>query len=240
MITSTSKYKNILLKLSGEALLGDQQFGIDTITVMRIAEEINTIVQAGVQVSLVIGGGNIFRGVQGEAQGIERVTSDYMGMLATLMNALAIQSSLEKIGLQTRVQSALAINNICEPFVWRRAKHHLEKGRVVIFATGIGHPYFTTDSAAVLRASEMKCDILLKGTKVDGIYDSDPHKNPDAKRFDQISYHDVLINKLNVMDMTAIALARDTHLPIGIFDITKANNLVAVISGKTALSIVCG
>ena len=232
-------YNNILIKLSGEVLLGQQQFGIDATTVMRIAQEINTIVQAGKQISLVIGGGNIFRGVNGESQGIERVTSDYMGMLATLMNALALQSSLEKVGLETRVQSALAINNICEPFVWRRAKQHLDKGRVVIFAAGIGHPYFTTDSAAVLRASEMKCDILLKGTKVDGIYDKDPLKNTEALRYDKINYHDVLTKKLNVMDMTAIALARDTHLPIGIFDITKHNNLIDIVLNNKNLSMVC-
>jgi uridylate kinase len=236
--SSNPIYKRVLLKLSGEALMGDQSFGVDPSVVLRIASEISQVVQSGVQVSLVVGGGNIFRGISGEAQGIDRVTSDYMGMLATMINALALQSGLEKLGVSTRVQSALAINNICEPYVWRRAKRHLEKGRVVIFAAGSGHPYFTTDSAAVLRASEMGCELLLKGTKVDGIYTADPVKNPDAKRYDRIGYSEVLSKQLNVMDMTAIALARDTHLPIAVFAITQPGSFVDIINGKGHYTLV--
>ena len=237
-MNKTPNYSNVLLKLSGEALLGQQQSGIDPFVIDRIANEVAHVAQMGVKISLVIGGGNIFRGVEGEAQGIERVTSDYMGMLATMMNALALQSAFEKKGLHTRVQSALTIHNICEPFVQRRAKHHLEKGRIVIFSAGIGHPYFTTDSAAVLRANEMGCDLLLKGTKVDGIYTSDPIKDSTAKRYDKISYADVLSKQLNVMDMTAIALARDTCLPIAIFSINQPNSFIDIIVGKGHYSLV--
>ncbi len=238
MSKPTPQYKRVLLKLSGEALLGDQSYGIDSSTVLRIAKEIRQAVHAGIQVCLVVGGGNIFRGVSGAAHGINRVTSDYMGMLATMMNALALQSSLENLGVQTRVQSAIPINNICEPFIWRRAMRHIEKGRVVIFAAGAGHPYFTTDSAAVLRASEMNCEILLKGTKVDGIYSADPVKNPDAKRYEKVSYTEVLAHKLNVMDMTAIALARDNHLPIAVFSIMSPGSFIDILYGKGHFTLV--
>ena len=210
------KYDRIMLKISGEALMGEQGFGLHPPTVERIAREVKTVHDLGVEICLVIGGGNIFRGLQGSAQGMERTTADYMGMLATVMNALAMQSALESLDVFTRVISAIPMDQVCEPYIRRRAVRHLEKKRVCIFAAGTGNPYFTTDTAATLRASEMACKAILKGTKVDGVYDKDPVKNADAVRFDKITYSDVLAKRLAVMDASAIALARDT-LPIIVF-----------------------
>jgi uridylate kinase len=225
-------YKRILVKLSGEALLGRHPFGIDAHIVLRIAQELKALLALGLQVAVVIGGGNIFRGIQLEAHGLDRSTSDYMGMLATLMNALALQNVLEQQGVFTRVQSALEINTVCEPFIQRKADAHLRKGRVVIFAAGTGNPYFTTDTAAVLRAKELHCDLLLKGTKVDGVYCSDPHQNLNAKRFANLSYKEVLERQLGVMDMTAIALARDQKMPIAVFSIMDPGRMLDVVHGQ--------
>ena len=211
------KYDRIMLKISGEALMGEQGFGLHPPTVERIAREVKTVHDLGVEICLVIGGGNIFRGLQGSAQGMERTTADYMGMLATVMNALAMQSALESLDVFTRVISAIPMDQVCEPYIRRRAVRHLEKKRVCIFAAGTGNPYFTTDTAATLRASEMACKAILKGTKVDGVYDKDPVKNADAVRFDKITYSDVLAKRLAVMDASAIALARDNGLPIIVF-----------------------
>lgn len=237
-VMDPSRCRRVLLKLSGEALLGSKDFGIDSSTALRIAQEIKQICDRGIQVCLVVGGGNIFRGVNGGEHGIDRSTSDYIGMLGTVMNALAIQSTLENQGVETRVQSAIPMSSICEPYIRRRAVRHLEKGRVVIFAAGTGNPFFTTDSAAVLRASEMGCDVLLKGTKVNGVYDSDPFKNPEAKRFEKIDYSQVLADKLNVMDMAAIALARDNNLPLIVFSIVKEGEFVDVMQGKGTYTLV--
>ncbi len=225
-------YDRILLKISGEALMGPGQFGLHPPTVERIATEVKALHDLGVEVCMVIGGGNIFRGLQGSAQGMERTTADYMGMLATVMNALAMQGSLESLGVNTRVLSAIPMAQICEPYIRRRAVRHLEKGRVVIFAAGTGNPYFTTDTAATLRASEMSCDAIFKGTQVDGVYDSDPKKNPDAKRYDRVSYDVVLQKNLKVMDAAAIALARDNALPIIVFSLDAPNGLAGVVEGK--------
>ena len=225
-------FKRILLKLSGEALMGDEHYGLSHDTVSHIAEQIDTIHQSGIQVCLVVGGGNIFRGINGFEQGIDRSTSDYMGMLATVMNALSLQNALEKRHIPTRVQSAIPMDTICERYIRRRAIHHLEKGRVVIFAAGTGNPFFTTDTAAVLRASEMECDILMKGTKVDGVYDADPKKNDCAQHYASLSYLQVLSDNLRVMDMAAIALARENDLPILVFSIQKQNGLIQVIQGQ--------
>ncbi len=225
-------YDRILLKISGEALMGPGQFGLHPPTVERIATEVKALHDLGVEVCMVIGGGNIFRGLQGSAQGMERTTADYMGMLATVMNALAMQGSLESLGVNTRVLSAIPMAQICEPYIRRRAVRHLEKGRVVIFAAGTGNPYFTTDTAATLRASEMSCDAIFKGTQVDGVYDSDPKKNPDAKRYDRVSYDVVLQKNLKVMDAAAIALARDNALPIIVFSLDAQNGLAGVVEGK--------
>ena len=214
---SVLPYRRVLLKLSGEVLMGEKSFGIDPERVRQLAQDIQQVYEQGVEIALVIGGGNIFRGINGADQGIERATSDYMGMLATIMNALAMQNALEKLGVDTRVMSAIPMQTVCEPYGRRRAVRHLEKGRVVIFAAGTGNPYFTTDTAAALRASEMKCDLLLKGTKVDGIYSQDPSKNPDAEHFPKLSYFDVLSKNLAVMDMAAIALAQENKLPILVF-----------------------
>ena len=218
-LISESKYKRVLLKISGEALMGDQGFGLHPPTVERIAAEIKTVHDLGAEVCLVIGGGNIFRGLQGSAQGMERTTADYMGMLATVMNALAMQSSLEGQGVHTRVVSAIPMDQVCEPYIRRRAVRHLEKKRVVIFAAGTGNPYFTTDTAATLRATEMACEAIFKGTQVDGIYNKDPKQNADAVRYENISYDEVLQKRLNVMDASSIALARDNNLPIIVFSL---------------------
>ena len=228
---STPQYNRILLKISGESLMGERQFGLDPAMVNRVATEIATIVNYGVEVCVVIGGGNIFRGVSGAANGMERATADYMGMLATVMNALAMQSSLEQNGLQSRVQSALPISAVCEPYIRRRAVRHMEKKRIVIFAAGTGNPFFTTDTAAALRATEMGCDAILKATKVDGVYDADPEQNKNAKRYDALSYLEVLSRDLKVMDAPAISLAKENSIPILVFSIQKSGTLADVIRG---------
>lgn len=232
------QYKRILLKLSGESLMGNKQFGIDADMVMQYAEEIKKAVDAGVQVAVVIGGGNIFRGIQATANGIDRVQGDYMGMLATVINSMALQSGLEKLGVYTRLLSAIEMKEIAEPFIKRRAVRHLEKGRVVIFGAGTGNPYFTTDTAAALRATEIEADVILKGTRVDGIYDSDPEKNPDARKFEQLTFDEALSKKLNVMDLTAFTLCRENKLPIIVFDMNKSGNLAKVLSGNSIGTIV--
>lgn len=224
--------KRVLLKLSGEALMGRREFGLDNDTVARIAKDIRDVVAMGVQVSVVIGGGNIFRGVRAAAGGMDRAQADYMGMLATVMNALAMQNALEKAGVPTRVQSAIPMASVCEPYIRRRAERHMEKGRVVIFAAGTGNPFFTTDTAAALRAAEMNCDMLLKGTQVDGVYSADPRKVPDADRFDRLTYLDVLSRDLAVMDASAISLARENGLPIVIFNIHAAGAFAQVMRGE--------
>ena len=226
------KYKRILLKLSGEALMGDRQYGIDPQRLAEYAEDIKTITELGVEVAIVIGGGNIFRGVAGASHGMDRVQGDHMGMLATVINGLALQSALEDAGMPTRLQSAVHINQVAEPFIRRKAMRHLEKGRVVIFGGGTGNPYFTTDTAATLRAIEIDADVILKGTRVDGIYDSDPEKNADAVKFDYISFEDVLAKGLNVMDTTAFTLSQENELPIIVFDMNKRGNLLKVVSGE--------
>jgi uridylate kinase len=230
--------KRVLLKLSGEVLMGDQQFGIDPGFVMELAKEVKAARETGLGICLVIGGGNIFRGMAGAAQGMDRAQADYMGMLATVMNALAMQNALEQLGVPTRVQSAIQMNEVCEPVIRRRAERHLEKGRIVIFAAGVGSPYFTTDSGAALRAAEMRCDALLKGTSVDGVYDSDPKKNPDAKRFETVSYGKVLADNLRVMDASAVALCRDNEIPIVVFSIREKGNLARVLAGEGVQTIV--
>jgi uridylate kinase len=232
------QYNRILLKLSGEALMGDGEFGLDTGTVTRIASEVKAVHDLGVQISLVIGGGNIFRGVQAASQGLERGTADYMGMLATVINALALQGALERIGIQTRVQSAIPMATVCEPYIRRRAVRHMEKGRVVIFAAGTGSPYFTTDTAAALRAVEMDCDALIKGTQVDGVYSADPHKVPDAERYDVLTYHDVLSRDLQVMDASAISLSRENGIPILVFSLHNSGEFAKVVSGKGRFTII--
>jgi uridylate kinase len=228
---SASPYKRVLLKLSGEVLMGSQQFGIDPDFVAELAKEVKAAKDTGLEICLVIGGGNIFRGMAGAARGMDRAQADYMGMLATVMNALAMQNALEQIGVETRVQSAVQMDQVCEPVIRRRAERHLEKGRVVIFAAGVGAPYFTTDSGAALRAAEMKCDALLKGTSVDGIYDSDPKTNPAAKRYDTVDYDTVLAENLKVMDASAVALCRDNAIPIVVFSIREEGNLATVLAG---------
>ena len=230
--------KRILLKLSGEVLMGEQQFGIDPAVVEALAQEVKAARDSGLEICLVIGGGNIFRGMSGAAQGMDRAQADYMGMLATVMNALAMQGALEKIGVHTRVQSAVQMDQVCEPVIRRRAERHLEKGRIVIFAAGVGAPYFTTDSGAALRAAEMRCDALYKGTSVDGVYDSDPKRNPDAKRFDTVTYDKVLADNLKVMDASAVALCRDNSIPIVVFSIREKGNLARVLSGEGVQTIV--
>lgn len=235
---TATPYKRILLKLSGEVLMGDQQFGIDPSFVEELAKEVKAAKETGLEICLVIGGGNIFRGMAGAAQGMDRAQADYMGMLATVMNALAMQSALEKLGVDTRVQSAIQMDQVCEPVIRRRAERHLEKGRIVIFAAGVGAPYFTTDSGAALRAAEMRCDALFKGTSVDGVYDSDPKKNADATRYDTVSYDRVLANNLKVMDASAVALCRDNGIPIVVFSIREKGNLARVLSGGGVQTIV--
>ena len=230
--------KRILLKLSGEVLMGEQEYGIDPGYVVRLAEEVIVAKESGLEVCLVIGGGNIFRGISGAAKGLDRTTGDYMGMLATVMNALAMQNALEKLGVQTRVQSAIPMPAVCEPYIRRRAERHLQKGRIVIFAAGTGNPFFTTDTGAALRAAEMNCDVLLKGTSVDGVYDSDPKTNPEARRFDTISYSRVLSDNLRVMDAAAVALCRENSIPIVVFSIREKGNVAKVLAGEGVQTIV--
>jgi len=232
------KYKRILLKVSGEVLMGDQGFGIDMQTVQAVAAEVAEVARLGVELCLVIGGGNIFRGLSKAAVGMERSSADYMGMLATVMNALAMQNALEKCGIDTRVQSAIQMNAVCEPFIRRRAIRHLEKGRVVIFAAGTGAPYFTTDTAAALRAAEMNCDALFKGTSVDGVYTADPKKDPKAKRYDKLSHHDVLSRDLKVMDASAVSLMRENEIPIVVFSIRTPGALNEVIHGRGTYTVI--
>ena len=232
------RFKRILLKLSGEALMGDRQYGIDPETVARMAGEVKAARDAGFELCLVIGGGNIFRGMAGAAKGMDRTTADYMGMLATVMNALAMQGALEAIGLETRVQSAIPMATVCEPYIRRRASRHLEKGRVVIFAAGTGNPFFTTDTGAALRAAEMSCDALFKGTSVDGVYDADPKKVASAKRYDTLGFQQVLSDDLKVMDASAVALCRDNNIPIVVFSIREQGNLAKVLAGEGVSTIV--
>jgi len=234
----TMKYKRILLKLSGESLMGEKQFGIDNVRLTEYAREIKTLVDTGVQVAIVIGGGNIFRGVQAEEGGMERTQGDYMGMLATVINSMALQSSLEQEGVDTRLQSAIELKQIAEPFIRRRAIRHLEKGRVVIFGGGTGSPFFTTDSAAALRAVEIEADVILKGTRVDGIYTEDPEKNPDATRYDEISFREVFERGIKVMDMTAFTLCNENGVPIVVFDMNKSGNLLRVSKGEAIGTVV--
>jgi uridylate kinase len=233
-------FDRVMLKISGEALMGDQGYGLHPPTVERIAREVQSVHDLGVEICMVIGGGNIFRGLQGSAQGMERTTADYMGMLATVMNALAMQSSLEGLGIHTRVISAITMNEVAEPYIRRRAVRHLEKKRVCIFAAGTGNPYFTTDTAATLRANEMSCQAIFKGTKVDGVYDKDPAKYADAKRYDTVSYDDVLAKRLGVMDASAIALARDNNLPIIVFSLDEPDGFKGILAGKGTYTRVQG
>ena len=233
------RYRKVLLKVSGEVLMGDQAYGIDMKTVDAVAAEIAEVVRQGVQMCLVIGGGNIFRGLSTAAKGMERASADYMGMLATVMNALAMQNALERIGVDTRVQSAIPMQSISEPYIRRRALRHLEKGRVVIFAAGTGNPFFTTDTAAALRAAEMGCDALLKGTSVDGVYTADPKRDPAARRYDRLSYMDVLSQDLRVMDASAISLMRENAIPIVVFSIRQRGGLLAVLQGTGVHTVIC-
>ena len=233
-----SPYKRILLKISGEALMGELRVGLHPPTVNRIASQIKKVHEKGIEVCLVIGGGNIFRGLQGSAQGMERTTADYMGMLATVMNSLAMQSELEKLNVHTRVISAIPMDQICEPYIRRRAVRHLEKNRVCIFAAGTGNPYFTTDTAATLRAIEMKCQAIFKATKVDGIYDEDPILNPEAKYLKEITYDTALRENFKVMDASAIALARDNSIPIVVFSLFETNDFLSIVNGKGKFSLV--
>ena len=234
------RFKRVLLKVSGEALMGEGAYGIDPTTANRIAHEIKSVTDLGAEVCLVIGGGNIFRGISGAAAGLERGTADYMGMLATVMNALAMQGALEDISVPTRVQSAIPMSTICEPFIRRRAIRHMEKGRVVIFAAGTGNPYFTTDTAAALRATEMNCDAIFKGTQVDGVYSADPHKVANAERYEMLTYMDVLSQDLRVMDASAISLARENNIPILVFSIQEPNAFAAVVEGEGTFTIING
>ena len=226
------QYKRILLKLSGEALMGKKQYGIDSERLAEYADEIKEVIDLGIEVAIVIGGGNIFRGLAGASAGMDRVQADHMGMLATVINGLALQSALENKNIRTRLQSAIKINEVAEPFIRRRAMRHLEKGRVVIFGGGTGNPYFTTDSAAVLRAIEIEADVILKGTRVDGIYTSDPEKDQNATKYEAISFKDVILKGLKVMDKTAFTLSQENELPIVVFDINKKGNLLKIVSGE--------
>jgi len=232
------KYKRILLKLSGEALMGDRQYGIDPKRIAEYAQEIKTVYDKGVQIAIVIGGGNIFRGVAGASNGMDRVQGDYMGMLATVINGMALQGALEDAGMQTRLQTALKIEAIAEPYIKRRAVRHLEKGRIVIFGAGTGNPYFTTDTAAVLRGIEVEADVILKGTRVDGVYTADPEKDKTAVKFDYISFEDVLAKGLNVMDTTAFTLSQENKLPIVVFDMNKTGNLSKLCDGENIGTVV--
>ena len=239
-MTAPLAYRRVLLKLSGEALMGDEDYGIDPKVIGRLADEVIEAQKAGAEVGLVIGGGNIFRGVQAEQVGLDRVQGDYMGMLATVMNALAMQSSLESRGLHCRVISAIRMDEVCEPYIRRRAIRHLEKKRIVIFAAGTGNPYFTTDTAATLRANEMNCEAIFKGTKVDGVYDKDPKKFDDAKRYDTITYDEALIKNLKVMDASALALARDNDLPIIVFSLDEPGGFRGILEGHGTYTCVHG
>ncbi|MFL2659937.1 MAG: UMP kinase [Alphaproteobacteria bacterium] len=231
-----SKYKRVLLKISGEALMGQREYGLDPSMLSRIASEVKSAFSNGTEICLVIGGGNIFRGLSGAANGMERTTADYMGMLATVMNALGMQSALEEQGINTRVLSAIPMQTVCEPYIRRRAVRHMEKGRVVIFAGGTGNPFFTTDTAAALRASEMDCDAIFKGTNVDGVYDSDPKINKDAKKFYELSYLDVISKDLRVMDLSAVTLAKEKNIPIVVFSIHKEKEFAKVLNGDGEFS----
>ena len=232
------KFRRVLIKLSGEGLMGSREYGLDGATLTRIAEEIRSVVEMGIEVCLVIGGGNIFRGLSGAAAGMERTSADYMGMLATVINSLAMQNSLEKIGLQTRVQSAIPMSTVCEPYIRRRASRHMEKGRIVIFAAGTGNPFFTTDTAAALRAVEMKCDLLVKATQVDGVYSADPRKDKNAVRYESLTFMDVLANELEVMDATAIALCRENDLPIMVFNLHEPGAFAKVLAGQGRYTLI--
>lgn len=235
---SKARFKRVLLKISGEALMGDGDYGINPMTLGRIAKDVKDVTDLGVEVCLVVGGGNIFRGISGESVGIDRATGDYMGMLATVINSLAMQNALEKLGVNTRVQSAIPMSTVCEPYIRRKAMRHMEKGRVVIFAAGTGNPFFTTDTAAALRASEMGCDALLKGTKVDGVYTADPVKVPTAKKIDRLTYLEVLSNDLGVMDASAISLARESNIPVIVFSIKKPGAFAELMQGRGEYTIV--
>jgi uridylate kinase len=237
-MSASPRYGRVLLKLSGEALMGDQRYGIDLATLQHMADDIRAVHAMGVQVCLVVGGGNIFRGISKAAQGIERATADYMGMLATVMNSLALQSVLERSGLHTRVQSAIPMMTVCEPYIRRRAVRHMEKGRVVVFAAGTGNPFFTTDTAAALRAVEMGCDALLKGTQVDGVYSADPKKVAGAKRYAQLSFQEVLSRDLRVMDTSAVALARDNAIPIIVFSMHSSGAFASAVCGTGKFTII--
>lgn len=232
------KYKRILLKLSGEALMGAQDYGIDSAKLKEYAQEIKKVTEQGCEVAIVIGGGNIFRGLSGAAQGMDRVQGDYMGMLATVINGMAMQGALEDLGMKTRLQSAIEMDKVAEPFIKRRAVRHLEKGRIVIFGAGTGNPYFTTDTAATLRAIEIGADVILKGTRVDGIYDSDPEKNPEARKFKELSFEEVFEKNLKVMDMTAFTLSHENKLPIIVFDMNKEDNLLRLVKGEEVGTLV--
>ena len=238
-MTVQPRYRRVLLKISGEALLGDQEFGIDAKTVNRIAADVAEVRSMGVEVCVVVGGGNIFRGISGAGWGIDRGTADHMGMLATVINALAMQSALERLDVPTRVQSAIPMSSVCEPYIRRRAQRHMERQRVVIFAAGTGNPFFTTDTAAALRASEMACDAILKGTQVDGVYSADPKKDPKAIRYERLTYMEVLTRQLGVMDASAIALSRDNGIPILVFPIHNDGAFAEVVSGRGKSTIVC-
>jgi len=237
-ISKEKPYKRVMLKISGEALMGELGYGLNPPTVERIAREVRSVHDLGIEICMVIGGGNIFRGLQGSAQGMERTTADYMGMLATVMNALAMQGALEAVGVHTRVISAIPMDQVCEPYIRRRAVRHLEKGRVCIFAAGTGNPYFTTDTAATLRATEMKCEAIFKGTKVNGVYDKDPKKFSDAVRYTNISYDEVLQKKLEVMDASAIALARDNNLPVIVFSLDEEGGFKGILAGTGVCTVV--
>ena len=232
------KFKRILLKLSGEALMGEQQYGIDAERLNQYSEDIKRVKELGIEIAIVIGGGNIFRGVDAEKSGIDRVQGDYMGMLATVINGMALQSSFEKHGMYTRLMSGIEMDKVCEPFIKRRAARHLEKGRVVIFGAGIGNPYFTTDSTASLRAIELQCDVVLKGTRVDGVYNADPEKDPNAVKYSQVSYKEVYEKGLNIMDMTAFTLCQENGLPIIVFDMNKPGNLLRIMQGEEAGTLI--
>jgi uridylate kinase len=231
-------YRRVLLKLSGEALMGERDYGLDPAMLDRIAGEVKAVLDLGVQVCLVIGGGNIFRGISGSAAGMERAQADYMGMLATVINSLAMQSALERAGVLTRVQSAISMQSVCEPFIRRRAMRHMEKGRVVIFAAGTGNPFVTTDTAAALRASEMGCEALLKATKVDGVYSADPKRRPDAVRYERLDYMDVLSQDLKVMDASAISLARENKIPILVFSLVRPGGFAEVVTGRGLYTVI--